>query len=613
MHKTVLPIKGMHCRSCEMLIEEQLKEVPNVKHVSVSLKDKQAEVISSHALDPEALKVAVAAAGYEIGIDDKKEWFVRDTKEYMDLAVALAILFVLYLLAKELGLTNLSFSGSTGTPKSLLVVFVIGLTAGVSTCMALVGGLVLGIAARHAEKHPEATRFQNFRPHIYFNLGRILSYFVLGGLIGWVGKVFQLSGSALGILTMGVGIAMLILGVQLTQVSPRISDFSLSMPSGVARFFGIRKHHEKEYSHGNSMLVGALTFFLPCGFTQAMQLYAMSTGSFLSGALIMSVFALGTAPGLLGIGGLTSAIRGGFARAFYKFAGVLVISLSFFNIANGYNLTGWTLPSIDVGKTTTTIQDPNVTIENGVQMVRMTQTSYGYSPNQFTIRKGIPVKWIIDSQDSYSCASSILSPKIGVRKFLSEGENVIDFTPQETGTIKFTCSMGMYQGTFNVVDDSGQPVAPQGAAPSTQPNRIASGSCGGSGGGCGGGCGGGSGCGGCGGFKPKAPVVGTTETSPSPTNAETGTQVIRTTYVSSQQDIVPNNFTVAVGKPVRFEVEVKEDGYGCMSTIMVPGLANTPQFLEGGKTLVFDFTPSSTGDYDITCAMGVPRGKISVI
>jgi len=604
MHKETLPIKGMHCRACELLIEDELKAIPNVKHVSVSLKDKQAEVISSHALDPEALKAAVAAAGYEIGVEAKKDWFVKDFYEYVEIATAFVILFVLYLFAKELGLTNIGFAGSSSAPKSLFVVLVVGLTAGVSTCMALVGGLVLGIAARHAEKHPEATPFQNFRPHIYFNLGRIISYFLLGGLIGMIGKVFQLSGATLGVLTLGVGIVMLILGIQLTQLSPRISNFSLSLPSGIAKLFGIRKRHEKEYSHGNSMMVGALTFFLPCGFTQAMQLYAMTTGSFLSGALIMSVFAVGTAPGLLGIGGITAAIRGGVARYFFRFAGVLVIALSLFNIANGYNLTGWTLPSIDVGKTATAIQDPNVTIENGVQVVRMAQTSRGYSPNHFTIRKGIPVKWIVDSQDSYSCASSIVSDKIGVRKALSAGENVIGFNPDDTGTIKFTCSMGMYQGTFDVVDDSAPkvlPSDPQSAVPSTQPSQIAAGCGGGSGGGCGGG------------FKPKAPTIGTVEDSPTIPNADLGAQLIRSTYESAQTDMVPNNFTVKAGKPVRLEIIVKEDGSGCMSTVMVPGLADTPQFLEAGKTLVFEFTPTEKGDFDITCAMGVPRGTISVI
>ena len=126
-----------------------------------------------------------------------------------------------------------------------------------------------------------------------------------------------------------------------------------------------------------------------------MQLYAMSTGNFLSGALIMGAFALGTAPGLLGIGGLTSVLKGAFAKKFFKFAGVLVI-VSLFNISNGANLTGWK-PSLKRNIVAEEpADDPNVTIENGVQIVKMDQLAGGYKPNSFTIQKGIPVKWIIN-------------------------------------------------------------------------------------------------------------------------------------------------------------------------------------------------------------------------
>ncbi len=602
MHKIVLPIKGMHCRSCEILIEDELREIPNVKSVLVSLKDKQAEIITNHAVNPETLKAAIERVGYSVGVDDKQDWFAKDPYDYMDLGIALVILLALYFFAKAMGLTSLNI-GSSGSSRGLSVVFMVGLTAGVSTCMALVGGLVLGIAARHAEKHPEATSLQNFRPHLYFNLGRILSYALLGGLIGWVGKALELSSLSLGLMTLAVGVVMLVLGIQLTQISPRISAFSLTIPSGISKFLGIRKHHEKEYSHTNSMLVGGLTFFLPCGFTQAMQLYAMSTGSFLSGALIMSVFAIGTAPGLLGIGGLTSVIRGSFARSFFKFSGLVVILFSLFNLSNGFNLTGWTLPTLSVSAPAVVAQDPNVVLENGVQIVRMAQTSYGYKPNSFTIRKGIPVKWIVDGQDLYSCASSLVVPKIGVRKSLAVGENVIEFTPQETGVMKFTCSMGMYPGTFNVVDDTSAPIPPQALVPSAQPSRIASG---------GGSCGG---CGGCGGGNsaPKPVVTGTTEIVAPKSDPVAEVQLIGSTYESRQTDIVPNRFTVQVGKPVRLEIAVKEDGQGCMSTVMIPGLANTPQLLEAGKTMVFAFTPTEKGDFDITCAMGMPRGRITVI
>lgn len=592
MNKTIIPIKGMHCRSCEILIEEKLKDLPEIKHAQVNYKKSQATVYSKLPLDMENVETAIVDAGYEVGVDDSKLWISQNPKEYWDLISSFAILLVLYLIGKKFGLFNINV-GSTSNPSGLLVVLLIGLTAGLSTCMAMVGGLILSVSARFSEKHPEATPIQKFRPHLFFNLGRIGSYFLLGGIIGLVGKAFQLSGPTLGILTILVGIVMLVMGLQLTELFPRLSNGGLTLPAGISKFLGLKKHRQKEYSHANSILVGALTFFLPCGFTQAMQLYAMSTGNFFSGALIMGVFALGTAPGLLGVGGLTSVLKGVFAKKFFKFTGMLVISLAIFNLSNGWNLTGWKNVFAASGKSTIVIDDPNVKLVDGFQIVSMTQTATGYTPNLFTIRQGIPVKWIIDSEDSGSCSSSIIASKINIQKFLSLGENTIEFTPKDIGEIRFSCVMGMYSGRFNVVtnDQSSKPTSqadtPKSPNPSIDPGSVNS-------------------------PTQDSPAVAPT----SPDNSisdNSDVQIIKTNYgkasYSDPSDINPSTFNVAAGKPVRMEVAVTADGEGCMSSFMIPGLVDQPKLLKKGQNLVFDFTPQK-GSYTITCAMGVPRGKI---
>ncbi|MDD5731692.1 MAG: sulfite exporter TauE/SafE family protein [Patescibacteria group bacterium] len=454
MHKKQIPIRGMHCRSCEILIERELKKIPGVSFVGVSFKKGLAEIHSQESIPDDLIYKAIAEAGYSVGKNEKKSWISRDSKQYEDLFSAFILLVALYLILKMLGLTDISIN--VGKPSSLLLVLLVGLTAGISTCMALSGGLIAGISARHAEKHPEATAFQKFRPHIFFNIGRIASYTVLGGIIGMIGRVFQFNGVTLGVITLLVAIIMLVLGLQLIEIFPKISNLSFSLPTGIAKFFGIKKH-EKEYSHKNATLIGALTFFLPCGFTQAMQVYAMSSGNYTTGALIMGIFAIGTMPGLLGIGGLTSVIRGSFSKKFFKLIGLIVISLAIFNLINSFNLLGLKipLPTNNVGQNNN-VQDNGFTPptggENGVQVVRMTEKSNGYSPNSFTIKKGVPVKWIIDATNIYSCASSIVSRDLNISTTLQSGENVIEFTPQKTGTISFTCSMGMYRGVFTVTE-----------------------------------------------------------------------------------------------------------------------------------------------------------------
>jgi len=442
----------MHCRSCEILIKEKLRELPGVKTVSVSYKKSSAIVYHQKTIEESVLRTAIREAGYEVGIDKPKNLISTDPHVWKDFLIALVAVIILYFLAKWFGLFRISL-GNTSKPSSLAVVLLVGLTAGFSTCMALAGGLILGISAKFAEKHPKAAPIQKFRPHLFFNLGRIGSYFLLGGIIGLIGEAFQLSGTTLGLLTILVGVVMLIVGVQLTELFPIISNLSFSLPSGISKLFGVRKRQDKEYSHANSMIVGALSFFMPCGFTQAMQIYAMSTGNFWSGALIMAVFALGTTPGLLGIGGLTSAVKGIFAKRFFKGAGIIVAALAIFNLSNGLTLTGFS-PQITnrTQSQSLTKQNLSTTNEDSEQVIQMTQDATGYHPNNFTVKANTPVKWVINSTDANSCSASIYAQKFSVRQFLNPGENIINFTPREVGTFSFTCAMGMYRGAFKVTN-----------------------------------------------------------------------------------------------------------------------------------------------------------------
>ena len=589
MAKINVPIRGMHCASCELLIGEQLKKLPGVQGVKVSHRRAVAEISYTGAALKGALIVkAVQEAGYEVGEKEKLPWFSRNLTDYQDLLKAAAIILVLYLAARGLNLFNLNVgSADSGVAVALLV----GLIAGVSTCMALVGGLVLGLAARHAELHPEATPAEKFRPHLYFNLGRIVGYAVLGGLIGLIGQALRPSSNVLGILTIAIGLVMIFFGLKLVEIFPALRDKSITLPSGIARFFGLNKE-VKEYSHKSALTLGALTFFLPCGFTQAMQLYAVSTGSFWQGAAIMGLFALGTSVGLLGVGGLTAVFKGRRARLFFMAAGIAVLLFGWFNITNGSRLLGG-------GNTGGggVIIDPN----QPAQEVRMTQNATGYSPNTFTIEKDRPVKWIINSTSSFSCAASIVMPKYGISQSLQAGENIINFTPTATGEIPFSCSMGMYRGKFIVVEpgkSASNTVANTLGIATAQAASVPSGvSCSGSGGG----------------NRNLPSVTGAVESTPVASGtAAAAEQVIKTTYTYAK-DIVPNTFTVKVGQPVRLTVEVKENGSGCMSTIMIPGLYNTPEPLKAGSSIVMTFTPTKVGDYPITCAMGVKRGLIHVV
>lgn len=452
MNKINVSIKGMHCRSCEILIEEKLLEVAGVKKIDANHKKGLVEIsYNSHCPKMDDIENAIQSAGYSIGKKEKTPFLNRSAKDFKDLLVAILVLIVVYLLFKKLGIFNVSLVPQSSS-FSLPVVLLVGLTAGFSSCMALIGGLVLGISARHREKHPEATPMQNFRPHIFFNLGRITFFMIFGGLLGVFGSFFQFSSLTLGILTALVGLVMLFLGIKLTGISPWLEDFGFTLPKSISRLLGSNKH-QKEYSHKNSFVAGGLTFFLPCGFTQTMQIYAVSTGSFFMGSLVMGLFALGTVPGLVGIGGIAASVKGLFARRFFKFAGVTVIVLSIINLSNGYNL-------IALGKGLNTFdtkgqgQGSQLTTKDSkqVQVIKMVSDSYGYSPKKLTVKKGIPVRWEIEVKDPYSCAVSFLVPKLGLKTVMKKGMNVVTFTPTEVEKIPFSCTMGMFNGVIEVVE-----------------------------------------------------------------------------------------------------------------------------------------------------------------
>jgi len=469
MKELVVPIQGMHCRACEITITDRLEDLPDVHKAEVSLKAKSATIYANHLPPTSAIKKALQKAGYEIGYDGKP-FFNKNLNDYINVLYGIAIIVVFTVVFNRLHVSDLAafgVNGKTGGTMALIV----GLTAGFSTCMALVGGLVLGLSARYAEKHPNAKPTERFRPHIFFNISRIITFTILGGVIGAIGSFLSLRGSALGLLTIFVGLVMFMIGLQLTEIFPRLTSGGLSLPSGTARALGLQQRRQKEYSHKNAMVLGGLSFFLPCGFTQAMQLYAISTGHFMTGALIMGLFALGTTPGLLAVGGLTSVVKGAFAKRFFRVVGVAVVAMALFNISNGYNLTGWPKPF---------------------------ERSIAVSQNQ---------------------------PKASPVAALYEKENQ---KPIATGNV-----------------------------------------------------------------------------------ASKGHTLRAVFYV--KKDIFPSKFTVRANEEYALEVDAKEDGAGCMSTIMIPGLVDRPEYIKGGKTNRLMFTAKRTGNYTITCAMGVPRGTITVM
>ena len=453
MRQLEVPIKGMHCKACTIVTASELEKLPGVISAKTSLKTNSATITYSQRPTDKEIEFAVKAAGYSVG-QDKKNFFTMDKSVYEQFFINLAALLLIIFLLRGIGVTGLNLNSLSGS--ATLMALAVGVTAGFSTCMAMIGGLVLGLSARFAEANPSANAMQKFRPHLFFNLGRIITFFVLGGVLGMFGSVFRFNSSVIGILTIVVGIVMVILGLQLTELFPKLSNKGITLPTGIAKVLGIKSYDKKEYSHKNAIILGAVSFFLPCGFTQAMQLVAISSGSFITGSLVMGLFAIGTTPGLLGIGALTSVVKGSFAKSFFRFVGVAVVLLAFYNISNGLSLMGYniSLPSNNQVNTTKQPVVGKVTDTKNGQVLKTSFTVAGdITPNTFNV--GVGKSYILEvnaKENGQGCMSTIMIP--GVYKdplLITKGILQLPFTIDKPGTYQITCAMGIPSGTITAI------------------------------------------------------------------------------------------------------------------------------------------------------------------
>lgn len=335
LKKYIFHVKGMHCNSCIILIESELKDLSDIISINASLKDNSIEVTGDFGNKEmgdiaEKLSAVLKPHGYTVLLE-KQAHQVRwsDFKIAIPIAIALIALFIFL---QKIGLVNLINTSKV----SYGTAFMIGLIASVSSCMAVVGGLVLSMSANFAKEGDKV------KPQVLFHTGRIVSFFLLGGIIGVIGSNFELGGSGTFVLSFLVAIILLILGINLLDIFPWIKKLQPTIPN----FIGKRVHGMKNLNHTlTPLLVGVITFFLPCGFTQSMQIYALSTGSFWTASFIMLSFALGTLPvlGLLSFSSLAIHKKAQ-TGIFFKTAGLVVIFFGAFNLINSLVIIGLISP-----------------------------------------------------------------------------------------------------------------------------------------------------------------------------------------------------------------------------------------------------------------------------
>ena len=431
----VLQIEGMTCTSCEMRIENALRKLDGVVSVNASFESSNVYVTYDfHTIVLDQIIEAIEKLDYSVKNkpgDDKLS--VNQL-----LGIGIIILAAYVIIRNTVGF---NFIPQVNQGMGYGILLVVGLLTSLH-CIAMCGGINLSQCVSYKFGGGEAGKLSRLKPSLMYNTGRVISYTIIGGIAGVLGSAVSFSGAAKGIVAIVSGVFMVIMGLNMLNIFPWLRRLNPRMP----KIFS-NKVHNNNGRYG-PFYVGLLNGLMPCGPLQAMQIYALGTGSFIAGALSMLFFSVGTVPLMFGFGAISSILSGKFTHKMMKVSAVLVIVLGVVMAGRGLSLSGINIAFASSGPA-------NIArIENGVQVVTTTLQSGSYSP--IIVQSGIPVRWTIKADNSSlnGCNNRIRIPEYGLEDIpLNPGNNIVEFTPDREGKFVYTCWMGMISSNIKVVPD----------------------------------------------------------------------------------------------------------------------------------------------------------------
>lgn len=432
-----LYVKDMICNSCEKIIEEDVKKLDGIKNVKANFKTSTVTInYDSDKCSYLDIKRIITKCGYTIMPHSNSK---NNSSQFI--INAILILGLVFVMTKLTSLSNyFDISSILNSNATYFIIFIVGLLSSLH-CIGMCGGIMLS----------QSLSTNNVKAPLLYNLGRVISYTLIGGIIGAIGSVLSVSTQASIIIYIIAGAFMIIHGANTMGVRV-FRGFSFRLP--------FVSKCPAQTSNSTPFLVGLLNGLMPCGPLQTMQLFALSTGSMTKGALSMFIFSVGTVPLMLLFGYMANSLSKDTSKKLIKFSGALIIVLGLITANRGLGLYGLNLnPTSDLNNYLSYDNDELLedtsgvaTIENGIQTVKITADYSGYSPALVYIKKDIPTKFIIDGKQLTGCNNAIVIPSLNIQKELQEGENIIEFTPGNTD-IGYSCWMGMIRGNIKVVDD----------------------------------------------------------------------------------------------------------------------------------------------------------------
>ena len=215
LKEAALFVKGMHCASCELLIEKRLLKEKGIKAVEASASKNQVR-IKYQDTKPSLKKLNRIFKSYNYSFFNNKDANLFKNNEKPDNFFAIisipTLLILVFLFLNKLGLTALI---SVNSRSALPAFFIFGLLAGLSTCAALVGGIILSMSKQWSELYgAEKSGWQRFQPHLLFNFGRLISFSLFGAFLGIIGNSLKISLTFTSSVAIGVSALMLFLQQQ---------------------------------------------------------------------------------------------------------------------------------------------------------------------------------------------------------------------------------------------------------------------------------------------------------------------------------------------------------------------------------------------------------------
>jgi uncharacterized protein len=437
-------IEGMSCMSCQNRIEQKLISTEGIKSASVSYRTGTAQITydSSVIIRDDICKI-VESLGYGISGDTSREQGRRTLSPAARICGLLAVIITAAMLFSRWGPSLFSVFPTAEAGMGLGMMFVIGLITSVH-CAAMCGGICLSQTLGRSGSPGGKKNY--FIPGLLYNAGRVASYTAVGALAGGIGSVFTFSGTARGAVQIAAGIFMLVMGINILGIFPVLRYLTPHIPRGLT----VRLYRIKNGSI-HPFVTGLLNGLMPCGPLQAMQLYALSTGSAGRGALSMLLFALGTVPLMFVLGVMSTALSGKFTHRVMTAGACIIAVMGITMFLQGWVLSG--LPSGSLFPDRTSSVSQSALKENGIQTVSSTFSSGRYP--SITVQSGIPVKWIIHAPAGSinGCNNRMVIPEYNIEYQFKPGDNTITFTPDKTGTFRYSCWMGMIRSSITVVKD----------------------------------------------------------------------------------------------------------------------------------------------------------------